>query len=47
MLPGKTFTSDDIGRILRRRRWLILLPFAIGLAVAPAIAKRVPEVYRS
>jgi polysaccharide chain length determinant protein (PEP-CTERM system associated) len=47
VLPGKTFTSDDIVRILRRRKWLILLPFAIGFAMAPVIAKRVPEVYRS
>ncbi|HLG59253.1 MAG TPA: hypothetical protein VI485_28195 [Vicinamibacterales bacterium] len=47
MLPGKKFTSHDIVRILLHRRWLILLPFAIGLAMAPVIAKRVPEVFRS
>jgi polysaccharide chain length determinant protein (PEP-CTERM system associated) len=47
VLPGKTFTADDIVRILRRRKWLILLPFAIGFAMAPVIATRVPEVYRS
>jgi polysaccharide chain length determinant protein (PEP-CTERM system associated) len=33
--------------ILVRRRWLILLPFALGLAAAPFMAVRVPKVYRS
>ena len=33
--------------MLARRRWLILLPFAIGLAVVPVIARFVPKVYRS
>jgi polysaccharide chain length determinant protein (PEP-CTERM system associated) len=47
VLPGKTFTPQEIASILIRRRWVILLPFAVGLAVAPLIAKRVPEVYRS
>jgi polysaccharide chain length determinant protein (PEP-CTERM system associated) len=47
MLPRKDFTSVDILSILVRRRWFILLPFALGLAVAPLIAARVPELYRS
>lgn len=47
MLPGKSITPEDILAILTRRRWLILLPFAVGLAVAPFIAKRIPAVYRS
>ena len=47
MLPGKTFTAEDLGRILLRRRWLIVLPFAIGLSTVPFIAKRIPQVYKS
>ena len=47
MLPGQTFKLEDIGRILLRYRWLILLPFAVGLAMAPFIAGRIPEVYKS
>jgi polysaccharide chain length determinant protein (PEP-CTERM system associated) len=47
MLPGKTLSPQDILSALKRRRWLILLPFAVGLALVPMIAKYVPEVYRS
>ena len=47
MLPGKTIKPEDIIGILLPRRWLILLPFGIGLALVPVIAERVPKVYRS
>lgn len=47
MLPGKTYTPDEIKSILWRGRWWILLPFAAGLALAPVIASYVPELYRS
>jgi protein tyrosine kinase modulator len=47
VLPGNTFTAERIARILIRRRWLILVPFALGLAAAPLISKLVPKVYRS
>jgi uncharacterized protein involved in exopolysaccharide biosynthesis len=47
VLPGKTLTPEDIVSIVLRRRWLILLPFAIGLAAAPYVAKRIPAVYKS
>ena len=47
MLPGKKYTPDEIGRILWRRRWLIVLPFAVGLAAALVIANRLPKLYRS
>ena len=39
--------EGDVISILVRRRWLILLPFALGLAVAPWVAARLPKVYRS
>jgi polysaccharide chain length determinant protein (PEP-CTERM system associated) len=47
VLPGKTFSLQEISAILLRRRWLVLAPFALGLAFVPIIAQRFPEVYRS
>jgi polysaccharide chain length determinant protein (PEP-CTERM system associated) len=47
MLPGQSLSPETVGRVLVRRRWLILLPFAMGLAATPLIAGRVPKVYRS
>ena len=47
MLPGKTFTVNDIVAIATRRRWLILVPFALGLLAVPVIAPRIPDLYRS
>jgi polysaccharide chain length determinant protein (PEP-CTERM system associated) len=47
VLPGKTFSVKDIVAIVVRRRWLLLLPLAIGFACIPVIAKRIPPVYRS
>lgn len=47
MLPGKSLTPEEVVRILLQRRWLILLPFALGLAAAPFVSKRIPAVYRS
>jgi polysaccharide chain length determinant protein (PEP-CTERM system associated) len=47
MLPGRTFTPEEILGILWRRRWLLLVPLALGLATAPFVAERLPAVYRS
>ena len=47
MLPGKKYSPDEIGRVLWRRRWLIILPSAVGLAVALVVASRLPKLYRS
>lgn len=47
MVPGRTFTVAELIRILVRRGWIVVLPFAVGLAGAPLIAKVVPELYRS
>ncbi|MEO5739767.1 MAG: Wzz/FepE/Etk N-terminal domain-containing protein, partial [Vicinamibacterales bacterium] len=43
----RTYTLHEIVRIVVRRRWLILLPFAFGLAAAPLLARYAPERYRS
>ena len=47
MLPGQTFTPEDLLGILWRRRWLLVVPLALGLATAPFLAKRIPPVYKS
>ena len=47
MLPHRTFTPEEIVRILARRSWLIVLLFAAGLAAAPLLSGLAPELYRS
>lgn len=47
MSTTKTFSPSEILGAIVRRRWLILLPFAVGLALAPLIATKIPETYRS
>jgi polysaccharide chain length determinant protein (PEP-CTERM system associated) len=47
MLPGKTYSSQEIGRIIRRHWWLIVLPVVIGLAAGVVVYKQMPERYRS
>jgi polysaccharide chain length determinant protein (PEP-CTERM system associated) len=47
MLPGKSLTTADVISALTRHRWLILFPLAIGLAIVPAIARYLPETFRS
>jgi polysaccharide chain length determinant protein (PEP-CTERM system associated) len=44
---SRTYTPDDVRRILLKRRWQVLLPFAVGLAAAPLLAPFAPEQYRS
>src|SRR5262249_550052 len=38
---------QDVTGIFWRRGWLIVFPFALGLATAPMIVKRMPKEYRS
>lgn len=47
MLPGKVYKPEDVIQIVVRNKWVILLPFALGLAAVPFIAERLPELYRS
>jgi polysaccharide chain length determinant protein (PEP-CTERM system associated) len=47
VLPGRKFTPAEIVRILVRRGWLIVLPFAIGLSSVPLLSTMVPRLYRS
>jgi len=43
----RTYTADDILQSVIARRWWVLVPFAIGLALAPMLAQFAPEKYRS
>ena len=47
MLPGKSITPQDVVAMVLRRKWFILLPLSLGLAAAPSIAARIPELYRA
>jgi polysaccharide chain length determinant protein (PEP-CTERM system associated) len=47
LLPGRTFPVADIVRILLRRGWLIVIPFAVGASLAPLISRTLPQLFRS
>lgn len=47
MLPGKTFTPEDVLLILRRRIWLILVPLAVVSAATAVVARKLPDRFRS
>jgi polysaccharide chain length determinant protein (PEP-CTERM system associated) len=47
VVPGKKYTPEDIVRILRRRWWLVLLPFVVGIAAGVLAFKTLPVRYRS
>src|SRR6187551_1040484 len=43
----RIITLHDIATLIARKRWLVLIPFALGLACAPLLARYAPERYRS
>jgi polysaccharide chain length determinant protein (PEP-CTERM system associated) len=47
MLGGRQLTFDDYWAIVRRRRWLILVPIILGPVVALLIARKLPPKYTS
>jgi succinoglycan biosynthesis transport protein ExoP len=47
MLPGKVYAPEDFVLILRRRYWLLLVPFAIIAATTAALARKLPDLYRA
>ena len=47
MLPGKTYTPEDILRIARNRVWLVLLPTALIGAGTAIWARTLPDMYSS
>jgi polysaccharide chain length determinant protein (PEP-CTERM system associated) len=47
VIPGKTYTFDDLWQILLRRKWLIVLPALLVGSVSAAVVYRLPNLYRS
>jgi protein tyrosine kinase modulator len=47
MLPGKKYRPEDVLRILKRRVWLVLVPFAMVSAGTAVVARKLPDRYRS
>jgi polysaccharide chain length determinant protein (PEP-CTERM system associated) len=47
MLPGKTYTVDDVLQIAKKRIWWLLLPLAVVSAVTAVVARRLPDSYQS
>jgi polysaccharide chain length determinant protein (PEP-CTERM system associated) len=47
MLPGKRYTPEAILRILRRRKWVVLVPFVLIASTTAFVARQLPNRYRS
>ncbi len=47
MLPGKTYSTDEILRIALRRLWMIVIPLVVGACVAYGVSRLLPTRYRS
>ena len=43
----RTYTVRDIALLVMAKRWIVLVPFALGVAAAPLLARYAPERYRS
>ena len=43
----RKYTLNEIVSVIARRRWLVLVPFAFGVAIVPLLARYAPERYRS
>lgn len=43
----RTYAPDEILTVIVKRRWMILVPFALGLAAVPLLARLAPERFRS
>jgi polysaccharide chain length determinant protein (PEP-CTERM system associated) len=47
LIPGKQYKPEDFLRIAWRRKWLIVIPFALVAAATTAYTFFLPNVYRS
>ena len=47
MIPGKTYTLDNVWPIVWRRKWLIVLPALVILTASTVYIRRLPDLYRS
>jgi polysaccharide chain length determinant protein (PEP-CTERM system associated) len=43
----RKYTLNEIISVMTRNRWVILVPFALGVAMTPILARYAPERYRS
>jgi polysaccharide chain length determinant protein (PEP-CTERM system associated) len=46
-VSARTYSLDDVLNLIVKHRWLILIPFAVGLAAAPVLASFAPIHFRS
>jgi polysaccharide chain length determinant protein (PEP-CTERM system associated) len=44
---SRSYTADEIRRIVAKRRWMVLIPFALGVAATPLLAPFAQPLYRS
>ena len=47
MLPGKSYTPEDILRLVWRRRWFVIVPFVAIFAGTLVVSRLIPDRYRS
>ena len=47
MLPGKKFAPEDIGKILKRRWWLIAIPPVVFGFAALLVSRTLDDLYES
>jgi polysaccharide chain length determinant protein (PEP-CTERM system associated) len=47
VLPGKTYTPDEIVRLILKHKWLLIVPFVLGVTASVLAAKRITPLYRS
>src|SRR2546427_5806457 len=47
MIPGKNYTPEDFFHIAWDRKWLLVIPLALGSIGAVAVARVMPNQYRS
>ena len=43
----RKYSLQEVAGLLVKRRWVLLVPVAIGAALAPVLARYAPERYRS
>ena len=47
MLPGKTYSIDEVLRVARKRMWVVLVPLAVVSAATAVVVRKIPDQYRS
>ena len=45
MLPGKKYKPEDILLLVRKRFWVVLVPFAVVAAATAVVARQLPDQY--